>query len=277
MHRPIVDALVRGRAHQRDRVVVFVQRPGAIALGHGLDGAEVHHVERADRHDLRNPRPSCRPEPIRPGAEHATYDLVAPLGGRHVHDAADIAVVDQSLHGATASARRVEDEHFEPGALQALAHGGHAGVVTPNIVAARRGRSRAAAAGVCRQPSATMPAIAPAALARIRRDNGFSPAMSTTEYISVMSLTSTYGVVLPDAIVDTISFGTPTGSVAHRGGDHRRAPSTAQAECAIEPARREERGHQRTRTPLHRVDSAAAIAASAQHADLLAAGACHVG
>ena len=119
------DALVRGRAHQRDRVVVFVQRPGAKALGHGLDGAEVHHVERADRHDLRNPRPSCRPESIRPGAEHATYDLVAPLGGRHVHDAGDIAVVDQPLHGATASARRVEDEHVEPGALQALAHGGH--------------------------------------------------------------------------------------------------------------------------------------------------------
>ena len=37
--------------------------------------------------------------------------------------------------------------------------------------------------------------------------------MSTTEYISVMSLTSTYGAVLPDAIVDTITFGTPTGSV----------------------------------------------------------------
>ena len=47
----------------------------------------------------------------------------------------------------------------------------------------------------------------------MRRDNGFRPAISTTEYISVMSLTSTYGAVLPDAIVDTISFGTPTGSV----------------------------------------------------------------
>ena len=40
--------------------------------------------------------------------------------------------------------------------------------------------------------------------------------MSTTEYIIVMSFTSTYGAVLPDAIVDTISFGTPTGSSASR-------------------------------------------------------------
>ena len=37
--------------------------------------------------------------------------------------------------------------------------------------------------------------------------------MSTTEYISVMSLTSTYGAVLPEAMVETISLGTPTGSV----------------------------------------------------------------
>ena len=59
-------------------------------------------------------------EPIRPGAQDAADDLVAPLGGRHVHDAGEIAVVDQSLHGATTGARRVEHEHVEPGALQAL-------------------------------------------------------------------------------------------------------------------------------------------------------------
>ena len=37
--------------------------------------------------------------------------------------------------------------------------------------------------------------------------------MSTTDGISVMSVTSTYCAVLPEASVDTISLGTPTGSV----------------------------------------------------------------
>jgi hypothetical protein len=37
--------------------------------------------------------------------------------------------------------------------------------------------------------------------------------MSTTEYIMVTSLTSTYGSVLPDAMVETITLGTPTGRV----------------------------------------------------------------
>ena len=83
-----------------------------------------------------------------------------------------------------------------------------------------------------------MPQIAPAALARMRRESGFSPAMSTTEYIIVMSFTSTYGAVLPDAIVETITLGTPTGSVAHRRGDHRRAAAAAEAEHAVEAAAR---------------------------------------
>ena len=38
------------------------------------------------------------------------------------------------------------------------------------------------------------------------------PAMSTTEYIIVMSAAPTYGRVSPEASVETISFGTPTGS-----------------------------------------------------------------
>ncbi len=37
--------------------------------------------------------------------------------------------------------------------------------------------------------------------------------MSMTDGISVMSVTSTYCAVLPEASVETISFGTPTGSV----------------------------------------------------------------
>jgi hypothetical protein len=36
--------------------------------------------------------------------------------------------------------------------------------------------------------------------------------MSTTEYIIVTSEAPTYGLVSPEATVETISFGTPTGS-----------------------------------------------------------------
>src|SRR4051794_9837856 len=57
-----------------------------------------------------------------------------------------------------------------------------------------------------------MPAIAPAALAMIRPDTRFTPEMSTTEYVIVTSTAPTYGLVSPEASVETSSFGTPTGS-----------------------------------------------------------------
>jgi hypothetical protein len=81
------------------------------------------------------------------------------------------------------------------------------GVVTPNIDAPISGRCSIAGTVAC-----TMPAIAPAALVRIRAEIEFTPAMSTTEYIIVTSTAPTYGRVSPEARVETISFGTPTGS-----------------------------------------------------------------
>ena len=82
------------------------------------------------------------------------------------------------------------------------------GVVTPNMEAATMRRFVAAGASC-----PTMPQMAPAALERIRRDNRFRPAISTGEYMSVTSLTPTYGATSPDATVETISFGTPVGNV----------------------------------------------------------------
>ena len=81
------------------------------------------------------------------------------------------------------------------------------GVVTPNIVAPTSGfDSRAGTA------APAIPAIAPAAFAMIRADTELTPEMSTTEYIIVTSTAPTYGRVSPEATVETISFGTPTGS-----------------------------------------------------------------
>ena len=55
--------------------------------------------------------------------------------------------------------------------------------------------------------------IAAAALLKIRWRIEFTPAMSTTEYIMVMSVSSMYGLMSPEATVDTISLGNPIGHV----------------------------------------------------------------
>jgi hypothetical protein len=59
--------------------------------------------------------------------------------------------------------------------------------VTPNMVAPTSGLSPAAAGG----SAAAMPAIAAAALARIRAETALIPEMSTTEYVIVTSLAPT--------------------------------------------------------------------------------------
>ena len=61
-----------------------------------------------------------------------------------------------------------------------------------------------------------MPAIAPAAFARIRSEIWLIPAMSTTEYIIVTSTAPTYGRVSPEATVETMSFGHADRQCAHR-------------------------------------------------------------
>ena len=87
------------------------------------------------------------------------------------------------------------------------------GVVTPNIVNPIGGRS-SPLAGI---GLATMPAIALAALPSTCREMRLRPATSVTEYIMAMSEGPTYGATFDDATVDTISFGTPTGSARMAG------------------------------------------------------------
>ena len=57
-----------------------------------------------------------------------------------------------------------------------------------------------------------MPAIAAAAFASMRAEIELTPAISVTDAIIVMSVLPIYGDVSPDAIVESINFGTPTGS-----------------------------------------------------------------
>ena len=54
----------------------------------GVARAEVDHVERAERDDLRQPARARGLEPVGPGGEHAADQVVAQLGRRHVEHAA---------------------------------------------------------------------------------------------------------------------------------------------------------------------------------------------
>ena len=121
-----LEALLGRRAHQRDRRVVDVEVPVREALGHGVPRAEVDHVERAERDDLRQPERARRLEPVGPGGEHAADELVGELGRRHVEDPGEEAALRERLHRLAAGAGRVEDEHLVAELLEPLARRRHA-------------------------------------------------------------------------------------------------------------------------------------------------------
>ena len=114
-------ALLPRRAHQRDRRVVHVEVAPLELRRHGVAAAEVDHVERAQRDDLRQPRAARRLEPVRPGRQHAADEVVAQLGRGDVEHAGQEAGVDERLHRPAAGARRVEHEHLVAALLEPLA------------------------------------------------------------------------------------------------------------------------------------------------------------
>ena len=82
---PELAALLGRRAHQRDRSGCGRRGSGpANRCGHGVARAEVDHVERAERDDLRQPALPGRLEPLGARREHAADELVGQLGRRHV-------------------------------------------------------------------------------------------------------------------------------------------------------------------------------------------------
>ena len=87
------------------------------------------------------------------------------------------------------------------------------GVVTPNIVAASRGLPPS---GMSMRFS-TMPATAFTALEKMRMEISLRPSASTTEGNMTTSLVPTYWETLPEAMVETITLGTPMGSARMAG------------------------------------------------------------
>jgi hypothetical protein len=75
-----------------------------------------------------------------------------------------------------------------------------------------------------------MAEMADAALERIRLRMELIPAMSTTEYIMVMSVSSIYDLILPEAIVETMSLGKPIAQTLRIMVQAREEPELPAAE-----------------------------------------------
>ena len=160
---------------------------------------------------------------------------------------------------------RVEDEHLVAELLEPLARARHA---RRRDAEHRRADERpVAVAPPARSPS-PCPAIAPAALARIRAEIRLMPAMSTTEYIIVTSLAPTYGRVSPEATVETISFGTPTGSARIACVAIDVPPEPPSASDPVEPPLGVQPAHDLGRAARHRVDGGAAVARGGERGDV---------
>src|SRR5687767_10870619 len=105
-----VATFVSRRTHQRHLRIVPIQPATIEAGGHGLGCAEVHHVERTNAHHLRNTSTTCGAQPIRSRSEHATDDLIGPLGGCDVENSGKPAIIDEAFHRPATAASRVEHE-----------------------------------------------------------------------------------------------------------------------------------------------------------------------
>ena len=156
------------------------------------------------------------------------------------------------------------------------------GVVWPSIVTPTVPAPRPATAVPA---SRAIPVTAAAALSKIVREIGCSPRMSTTECITVVSDSPMNGpnARRPDALGETISFGTPTGSacIAPAPISAPSAPPRQSAPCSS-PASYSRRQTARTpsvirstaapREPAARIPSRSSPAAAATSARGTSAG-----
>ena len=142
------------------------------------------------------------------------------------------------------------------------------GVVTPNIDAAISGRLSPSSSGA----AWTIPAMAAAALARMRAETELMPATSTTEAASSMSLAPTIGRVSPAAIVETISLGTPTGSARMASAAIDVLPEPPAASTPSQRPSAYSRSTTAVAPARHRQHGLAAVAGRAQRLDVGARG-----
>ena len=166
----------------------------------------------------------------------------------------------------------MEDEHLVAELLQPFARHRHA---RRRDTEHRGHDQRLPSPGGASGPVA-IPTSAPAALTMIRVRIAFIPAMSTTEYIIVTSTGPKYGLVSPDAAVETISFGTPTGSRCIACVASVVPPVPPSAPIASKPALGVEPQHDLRRSAGHRLDRRAPVARVGERLHVGAGRRCHL-
>src|SRR5207244_5827035 len=117
-------------AHQRYLRIVHVQIPLPELFGDGILTPEVHHVQRADRSDIRHLGTRERHKAILGTGADAADQEIRNLGRRYVNDSRQEATIDQLFHRLPANPGRMEYEAFVV-ALQCCAY----------LVDARRGHA----------------------------------------------------------------------------------------------------------------------------------------
>ena len=77
-------------------------------LRNSVHGPEIHHIQRAQRDDLRHSSACGGFEPVRTRGENPAYELVRELGGREVEDPIEESRGYETLHRASPCARCME-------------------------------------------------------------------------------------------------------------------------------------------------------------------------
>ena len=255
---PELGHLLGRRAHQRDRRVVHVEVAALEALGHGVARAEVDHVERAERDDLRDaargPTASSRSGP---GREDAADEFVGQLGRRDVEHAGQVAAGRQRLERLPAGAGGVEDEHLVAELLQPLARARDA---RRRDAEHRRADQRALAAALGHRRRAPCP--------RSRRRR--SPRICAEIWLIAGDVDDRVGhrdvdgadvrarVARGDRRDDQLRHA--DRQVAHRLRRDRRVARAADRGDAVQPALGVQPREHRGRAAPHRVDRRAAVA-----------------
>ena len=119
--------LVGGGSHQCDLGVVDVEQAVPESFGHGVEGAEVDHVEGTEREHERDLGIENGLEAAWSARQDAADDLVGDFGRRDVENALNQPGLDEFLHGLAAGAGGVKHQAVEAAGFERFPDRRHAG------------------------------------------------------------------------------------------------------------------------------------------------------
>ena len=124
MKRGTLAILIRRRSHQGHVSIMNVQLPAPKPIRHGVDRAEIDHIERTQGKHIRHAGIEDRLEPRRPARQNPANDHVRNLGRRDVENAPDQPGFNELLHGVSACPRGMENQAVEPLPFECFPHPG---------------------------------------------------------------------------------------------------------------------------------------------------------